>query len=52
MQDSYSNKQEKKHSFEVFRKKEDLGKIFGKEEVTVIAVKDKKMARGLVDKMK
>ncbi|KDE61024.1 DUF448 domain-containing protein [Fusobacterium necrophorum] len=43
---------EKNIPLKYFGRKKDLGKIFGKEEVTVIAVKDKKMARGLVDKMK
>lgn len=43
---------ERKISLLYFGTKEELGKIFGKEEITVIAVKDKKMARGLVDKMK
>ena len=28
---------------------EDLGKIFNKEEITVIGIKDKKMARGLIE---
>ena len=28
---------------------EELGKIFNKEEITVIGIKDKKMARGLID---
>lgn len=28
---------------------EDLGKIFNKAEITVIGIKDKKMARGLID---
>lgn len=27
----------------------ELGQIFGKEEITVIGIKDKKMARGLID---
>ena len=43
---------ERKIPLEYFGTKEELGKVFGKEEVNVIAVKDKKMARGLVDKMK
>ena len=32
-----------------FGNKNQLGEIFGKEEVSVIAVKSKKMARGLID---
>ena len=28
---------------------EDLGKIFNKEEITVIGIKDKKMAKGLIE---
>ena len=28
---------------------EELGKIFNKEEITVIGIKDKKMARGLIE---
>lgn len=43
---------ERKIPLEYFGTKEELGKVFGKEEVNLIAVKDKKMARGLVDKMK
>lgn len=28
---------------------EELGKVFNKEEITVIGIKDKKMARGLIE---
>ena len=28
---------------------QELGKVFNKEEITVIGIKDKKMARGLIE---
>ena len=43
---------EKKIPVQYFGSKKELAALFGKEEVTVIAIKDKKMARGLVNKMK
>ena len=35
--------------FVYFGSKNQLGEVFGKDEVSVIAVKSKKMARGLID---
>lgn len=43
---------EKQIPLRYFGRKEDLGALFSKEEITVIAVKDKKMARGLMKKAK
>lgn len=38
--------------FQYFGTKKELATLFGKEEVTVVAINDKKMARGLINKMK
>lgn len=35
-----------------FSNKEELASLFGKQEVTVIGIRDKKMAQGLINKMK
>lgn len=40
---------EKKIPYVHFGKKEELGEIFGKNEINVIAVKNKKVARGLIE---
>lgn len=43
---------ERKIPIQYFATKEELASLFGKEEVTVVAITDKKMARGLTHKMK
>lgn len=43
---------ERKIPFRYFGTKKELATLFGKEEVTVIAINDKKMARGLINKVK
>lgn len=41
---------EKNIPFVHYGKKEQLGEIFGKSEVNVIAIKNKKVARGLIER--